>query len=58
MKNVVKVLVGNKIDLKGVKRMVNLRFVVNFVEFEDLLYIEMFVKWDDNIEIFFIELVE
>lgn len=45
-------------DLKGVKCMVNFRFVVNFVEFEDLLYIEMFVKWDDNIEIFFIELVE
>lgn len=38
--------------------MVNIRFVVNLVEFEDLFYIEMLVKWDDNVEIFFIEVVE
>ena len=57
-KNAVKVLVGNKTDLKGAKRMVNSRSAANLAEFEDLLYIETSAKWDDNIETLFTELAE
>lgn len=57
-KDAVKVLVGNKSDLKGARRMVNSRSAANLAEFEDLLYIETSAKWDDNIETLFTELAE
>ena len=57
-KDAVKVLVGNKTDLKGARRMVNSRSAANLAEFEDLLYLETSAKWDDNIETLFTELAE
>ena len=57
-KNTLKVLVGNKTDLKGAKRKVNSRSAANLAEFEDLLYIETSAKWDDNVEMLFTELAE
>lgn len=57
-KNVMKVLVGNKTDLKGASRKVNTRSAANLAEFEDLLYLETSAKWDDNVEILITELAE
>ena len=57
-KDAVKVLVGNKSDLKGARRRVNSRSAANLAEFEDLLYLETSAKWDDNIETLFTELAE
>lgn len=57
-RNIVKVLVGNKTDLKGNVRMVNTRSAANLAEFEDLLYLETSAKWDDNVEMLFTELAE
>ena len=57
-KNTVRVLVGNKTDLKGNVRMVNTRSAANLAEFEDLLYLETSAKWDDNVEMLFTELAE
>lgn len=57
-KNVIKVLVGNKTDLKGAIRKVSTRSAANLAEFEDLLYLETSAKWDDNVEMLFTELSE
>lgn len=57
-RNVLKVLVGNKTDLRGAKRMVNTRSAANLAEFEDLFYIETSAKWDDNVETLFTEVAE
>lgn len=57
-KNVIKVLVGNKTDLKGAIRKVSTRSAANLAEFEDLLYLETSAKWDDNVEMLFTELAE
>lgn len=57
-KNVLKVLVGNKTDLKGASRKVTTRSAANLAEFEDLLYLETSAKWDDNVETLITELAE
>jgi GTPase SAR1 family protein len=57
-KNIMKVLVGNKTDLKGASRKVNTRSAANLAEFEELLYLETSAKWDDNVEILVTELAE
>jgi len=56
--NIVKVLVGNKTDLKGASRKVTTRSAANLAEFEDLLYLETSAKWDDNVETLITELAE
>lgn len=57
-RDIVKVLVGNKTDLKGASRKVTTRSAANLAEFEDLLYLETSAKWDDNVEILITELAE
>ncbi|EDO45912.1 predicted protein [Nematostella vectensis] len=57
-KNILKVLVGNKTDLKGASRKVNTRSAANLAEFEELLYLETSAKWDDNVEVLIAELAE